>query len=758
MLEHILDILAQFGAGGGNPENLAVRFLLAAFFWAVLAMASISQWHKGKNKKDLYVSYAAIFGLARELIMFCLEDLALRQVFPLAITHLYYPPIDHALTQASYVAIGYAFLYYFHGDLKSTTFYRNIGFVSVVLLFGIVFPTWQNFLSANPQLKFGAYPGDIWLHVYMALLTGFPLLVFARLYLRLKARIAVPLLIGFSFFFLDDFLQIFCLAEAELHKAIYAPIRHNLHIWAIPCFILVYWKDQLGRVVKAKIQAERERAKSEAIIAALSDGLSIIDSNYQITYQNPSHLQLVGVKRGEYCYQVMDKQDEVCADCPASQTFMDGEIRTVEKTLAHREMTMEVTTSPMKDREGKVTEVVEIIRDITARKLLEKQFGEAQRIEAVGRLTGGVAHDFNNLLTAMFMNCDILQLDQSLPESAKGNINEIYALAHRAASLTNQLLVYSRKQIIQSKPLDLNQVVGGIENMLRRVIGENIDFSIRLGEGIGPIFADNGQLEQVIMNLIVNARDALEVSSGKISISTHTVTMPGKEPGQVPYKVVRLTVRDNGCGMPPDIQSKIFDPFYTTKEVGKGTGLGLSTVYGIVSKLDGEIEVESRPDEGTAFHISFKQLENQAVAEEEQMSSAHGADMSTGTGTILLAEDEEIIRKMLYNQLTKSGYTVLLAKNGLEALEIGAKKDIAIDLLLSDIVMPKLSGIELAEKLRQSRPDLKVLFMTGYTEDILNDHGTLDPDINLINKPFTPDKLLQEIVNIRQHSSCARSG
>ena len=360
----------------------------------------------------------------------------------------------------------------------------------------------------------------------------------------------------------------------------------------------------------------------------------------------------------------------------------------------------------------------------------DEQLRQSQKLEAIGTLAGGVAHDFNNLLTVISGYTSIMLAETQEGSQERVDLEQVLNAAKRAGGLTSQLLAFSRRQVLQPKVIDLNGVVSGIETMLGRLIGEHIDFQTIVRTPLRHIMADPGQLEQVILNLAVNARDAMP-KGGKLTIETANAD-----------EGVTLTVRDNGIGMDQETQSRIFEPFFTTKPVGKGTGLGLSTVYGIVTQSGGTIRVESAPGKGTTFTVCFP-----VVNEEGARSGAALPTPVTSSGheTILLVEDEVMVRTLAQRSLERSGYTVLVAGNGEEALTVASEHQGAIHLLLTDVVMPTMGGKEIADRLQLVRPSVGVLYMSGYTDDTIAQHGVLIAGTHLLSKPFTPDGLTRKV-------------
>ena len=384
---------------------------------------------------------------------------------------------------------------------------------------------------------------------------------------------------------------------------------------------------------------------------------------------------------------------------------------------------------------------------------LEEQLRQSQKIEAIGQLAGGVAHDFNNLLTAITGYSDLVM--RRLPQGddlLRRQVREIKRASDRAAALTRQLLAFSRKQMLQPKVIDLNGVVADIDKMLRRLIGEDIDLLTVLDHTLGNVKADPGQLEQVIINLAVNARDAMP-KGGKLTIKTANVYLSGEYARQHvavrPGHYVMLAISDNGCGMDEQVKARIFEPFFTTKELGKGTGLGLSTVYGIVKQSGGNIWVYSELGEGTTFKVYLPRVDE---GSDEAQKSVVEAGLPAGSETILLVEDEEIVRKMMRQILEMHGYRVLVAANGRDAIEVCKKRDRPIDLVITDVVMPQMGGRELIENLESLLTDTKVLYMSGYTDDAIVHHGVLDETMHFLEKPFTPNVLIKKVREILEES------
>jgi two-component system, cell cycle sensor histidine kinase and response regulator CckA len=394
---------------------------------------------------------------------------------------------------------------------------------------------------------------------------------------------------------------------------------------------------------------------------------------------------------------------------------------------------------------------IAVMIDLTQRKQAEQallasenQLRLAQKMEAIGSLAGGVAHDFNNILSVILSYAGMLLSDLQPEDPMRESLEEIRQAGQRAAALTRQLLLFSRHQVFEPTVLNLNDILGGMDKLVRRILGEDVEVIAVQGEGLSRIFADPSHIEQVIMNLVVNARDAMP-TGGKLTLETKDVQLDkafaDSHLGVTPGPYVLLAVTDTGSGMDKETQHRIFEPFFTTKETGKGTGLGLSTVFGIVRQSGGSIWVDSAPGAGSTFNVYFPQSERQP----EKVRRASTRPVVTGTETILLIEDEEHVRAVSRAILTRNGYRVVEAATPFEALAVCETRSNPIDLVLTDVVMPQMSGPELAKRLRGLRPEIKVLFMSGYTDDTIIRHGMLDPKTRFLQKPLTPEDLLRKV-------------
>jgi two-component system, cell cycle sensor histidine kinase and response regulator CckA len=484
-----------------------------------------------------------------------------------------------------------------------------------------------------------------------------------------------------------------------------------------------------------------------------ADMIAVIDADGKRLYNSPSYQRILGYDPAELestssLEQVHPDDRQLVSDATADAR-LTGNGRRIEYRMRHKDGTwvfIESTASVVHDAAGKVQYMVIVNRDIGERQRLEQQLHQSQKMDAIGRLSGGVAHDFNNLLGVIIGYGEILE--ESVPESdpLRTSVDQILKAGRRASSLTRQLLAFSRQQVLEPKILTLNAVVSDMEKMLHRLIGEDIELAIELEPRLGSTRADQGQIEQVIMNLVVNARDAMP-DGGKLSIQTWNFEIDQKFAERYAYPVVTgayvlLAVSDSGTGMDAATQQRIFEPFFTTKEKGKGTGLGLSTVYGVVKQSGGYIDVISTLGMGTTFNIYLPRSAQSVTAEDRE---AGQPTATRGSETILLVEDEDSLRTLTRDLLRLKGYTVLEAANGTEALELSGRTPGEVHLLLTDVVMPGINGRALAEQLKLKRPGMKVAFMSGYTGQRVGQKDILEPGSFFIQKPFGREQLASRV-------------
>jgi PAS domain S-box-containing protein len=505
----------------------------------------------------------------------------------------------------------------------------------------------------------------------------------------------------------------------------------------------------------ARIHLEKAQRRLEAAVEQAAEAVVITDTDGTIQYANPALERITGydckdtIGRNLPRFMGTAQDPEVPAEMwqtvTAAQTWKG---RFTQERQNGSTFSVDVTVSPVRNQVGETVNFVATLRDVTREVELEKQFQEAQKMEALGRLAGGIAHDFNNLLTVIHLSTRFLDRDLDPADARSDHVRNIREASDHAARLTRQLLSFSRREVIEPRMLDLNQVVDDLSQMLQRIIGEDIELVTDLDDDLWAVEADPAQIEQVLMNLVVNARDAMP-RGGSLTIETSNVTLDqdyaARHVGARSGAHVLLAVGDTGEGMSSQVKAHLFEPFFTTKEKGRGTGLGLSTVFGIVSRSGGHIRVESQEGEGTRFRVYWPR---DGVAE----TKAHDQVLRTGAGsqerdreTVLVVEDDAGVRSLAARVLLMYGYQVLDAADGPEALRISQQHDGPIHLVLTDVIMPKMNGRDLVDSLRHERPDVAILYMSGYADGVILEPGTLSPDIGFLSKPFSVEGLIEKV-------------
>jgi two-component system cell cycle sensor histidine kinase/response regulator CckA len=491
-----------------------------------------------------------------------------------------------------------------------------------------------------------------------------------------------------------------------------------------------------------------------SILESIDESLVVLDADYRVLSANRAFCEHAGLPleeaKGRHCYELLHMSASPCfeegGDCSARRVFESGEPSSSTHTHTDGEkiIYVETKTYPMRDEHGRVNTVIQVIHDVTERRKLEEQLRHSQKMEAIGQLAGGVAHDFNNRLAAITNYAYIVKTKLSPDDPLLVHVNSIMSSAERAAHLTQNLLTFSRKHVMDPRPVKLNDVVRGVEKLIARSMGGDIELRAELSSDELVVMADTDQMEHVLINLATNARDAIP-GSGRVSISTSRVELGRRffegRSANVPGSYVMIAFRDSGGGMSEETKAKIFEPFFTTKAVGKGTGLGLSIVYGIIKQHKGFIDVESSPGEGTAFHLYLPLLASRAT----HAAAREAPPPAKGSETVLLAEDDDDVRRPLKQMLEEQGYEVIEATNGPEAVERFLQSRKKVGLLMLDVILPAMNGVEVLKEIRKVEPGIRAIFTSGYSEEQIRRKGLLEPGTTFLSKPVTPEVLLQKV-------------
>lgn len=493
--------------------------------------------------------------------------------------------------------------------------------------------------------------------------------------------------------------------------------------------------------IEAALRSSQERLR--AVLSSLPIMVWAIDRAGDVTLAEGSGLKVLNLSSrelvGRSVFELYRDHPDVLAN---TKRALEGE--TFTATFVLGDVAVETWYSPLRSDHGSVSGAIGVSLDVTTRRRLEQQYLQAQKMESVGQLAAGIAHDFSNLLVAIGGYAELVMESFDPADPRRSDLLEVRKAAERADALTRQLLAFSRRQVLHPKVIDLNLLVGEVQKLLRRTIAEHIDLVLDLDPVLDPIRADPTQIEQVLLNLAVNARDAMP-AGGQLHLATENVNvddgLAARRPPMTPGRYVRLTVRDTGTGMDEHVKAHLFEPFFTTKDRSKGTGLGLATVYGIVRQSGGFIWVDSRPGQGTVFDIYFPAIQGKVEA---AARTDTGGSMTGGSETILLVEDDAAVRRLAREVLTRYGYTILEARDGEEALAIAEHHQSVIDLLITDVIMPGLGGRALAVKLIATRPAIRVLYTSGYAADLML-REELEGDLPFLAKSFLPSDLIRTV-------------
>ena len=512
---------------------------------------------------------------------------------------------------------------------------------------------------------------------------------------------------------------------------------------------------------ESELRASEERYRT--LVETMPDALVVTNQEGQITFASPTAIRLF------HCHSEQELVgqnilERIHADMVAEAAQLQDDLLAGNNVNSHEYLfrqrsqnyvEVELSASGLRDANAEVIGSVIILRDVTERKQaeqakaqLEEQLRQAQKLESIGRLAGGIAHDFNNLLIPIIGFTDLVQIQLPEESPSRKHLTKIRTAADKATRLTRQILAFSRQQVLEMEIIDLCQIITEFKDILQRLIGENIRLHFKMPNDPCLLNADRTQIEQVLLNLGVNARDAMPAGGDMIIETDHvyldaTYVQTHPDASEGPH--IRLTVSDSGVGMDTDTVDHIFEPFFTTKEKGKGTGLGLATVFGIIKQHKGSLSVASQPDKGTSFNIYLPY-----PAGSTPSTPRKKPELATvaGSETILVVEDEMMVRRLICEALTAYGYDVIEAGDGQEALELMRVLDRPVQLLLTDLIMPGINGRQLYEQLAHGDPDLKVLYISGYTDDVIGQHGVLENDVNFLHKPFSVYRLAQEIRNV----------
>ena len=746
-----LGLMAQFTGGRSEPDPNIVRFVLAGIAWAILMTLARKRQREGNRPHERILAWGFGFGLAREVFMLAMASLLSYGVVAADTLQMVFPPMERALHDLAMVIIAAGFMGYLLQDESLSRRYLRAGVTTVALAYLITFWWWGQFIQANPGAEFDRTWGE-----WAFRLNGSVLMAFACLILLRQARgwqknaVCTALL----FFFLYQFLKIADIALHENQEYILTPIRHALYLAAIPIFGYIYIREY----EEGTKRAQQDLATSETLYRTLVEniglGVTLIDRNYKIIMANATQGKLAKKDRGDliggYCFREFSKRDGVCPQCPGGTAMESGEPQEVVKEGIRGDgspVTVRIRAFPLMDAEGQPQSFIEVVEDITERVKTEQELQRAKHLESLGVLAGGIAHDFNNILAAIFGFTDLARMKAGENSPLSGELEQIRRASERARDLVQQILTLSRRQEHKPLPFRFSALVKEALKLLRSTIPANIAINQEIATE-ALILADPSQVHQLVMNLCTNAYHAMQDSGGTLTVALRVARL--EEPallgaGGNPLPAgdyAQLVVSDTGTGIPEEFLPKIFEPYFTTKEVGRGTGLGLAVVHGIVKGANGAITVASKPRAGTTFTV-YLPVAAQPPSVEEQHED--GEISAGGHERIMIVDDEENICLLAFTFLSQAGYRVDTFLDGIDAWEAFSAAPDQWDLVITDQAMPAMTGAQLAGKIREVRPGLPVILCTGHSNIVTRDTAAELGGRRYLQKPVTRLELLRVV-------------
>jgi len=759
--QEFIEILVAFGGGkGGEPGAVAVRFLLPTLFWAVLVFVSFRQWRREHNGQHLAIAVAALIGMARELLMFAAEYGGLHGWLDFNALYRIYPPLEHAGTMLSSVIIAFAFMNYRLTWQRFSRGYLAAASIITLLLYAATAITWPAFLDSHPRISFGLFWGDMTFRICACSLMGLALaaVLYGR---RIGAKTSIALITGITFLFLDEFLMILNLLTRELYVDIFAPIRHNLHIWAVPLFLGVYWSDLKYALREALVENRESLSKTEEARESLSvtlrsigDAVIVTDVRGMVTLINKVAEQLtgwtsqnaVGRPLAEVFPIINDKTREACVN-PVEKVIASGAICGLANHTAlikkdGTEIIIEDSAAPIRDRESMIIGVVLVFRDSTAKHRMEEELGKMEKLQSVGLLAGGIAHDFNNMLTAILGNISIARKHSDKAGLAYARLEEAEKASRRATELTHQLLTFSKGGAPIKKASSLVGIVKECADFT--LSGKNVAIDYKISDNLWNVAIDPGQISQVFNNLIINAVHAMP-NGGVITCAMSNAVLGENElPLLRAGTYVKIAIQDTGMGIPPEHISRVFEPYFTTKQMG--SGLGLASTFSIIRRHDGHITVSSKPGLGTEFIITLP-------ATQQKLSGDTSARerVACGQGRILVMDDEQAVRNVAGEILTDLGYTVAFAAHGREAVSLyeqALKDNQRFAAVIMDLTIPGgMGGQEAMSRLRSIDPAITAFVSSGYSNDPVMAEYAQHGFAGVIVKPYSIDEISKTLGN-----------
>ena len=746
-----LSLMAQFTGGPGESNDNIVRFVLAGIAWAALLALARQRQKQGNRPHERLLVWGFAFGLTRELFMLFMTCLLGYGAVAADTLQVVLPPLDLALHDLAMVIIAAAFMGYLLQDQALSHRYLRAGISTVALVYLATFWWWGRFILANPGVPFDRTWGEWAFRLNASVLMAFAFLILLR---RARGWQKNAVCTALFCFFLFQFLKIVDIALLKEREFIFTPLRHALYLAAIPIFGYIYVREYIESEREARQALTASESLYRSLVENIDLGVTLIDRDCRILMANATQMKLAKKGRTElirgYCYREFSQRDDKCPHCPGDKAMEDGEPQEIVKEGIRGDgspITVRIRAFPVKDPEGNAHSFIEVVEDISQRVKTEQELQRAKHLESIGVLAGGIAHDFNNILTSIFGFTDLALMKAGDNAELVGDLRHIRRASERARGLVQQILTLSRRQPHQLQQLRFSSLVKEALKLLRSTIPSSINI-IQDIRTEAPIMADPSQAHQLVMNLCTNAYQAMPENDGTMTVALRdafleegAVIGAGGQP--LPAgNYVQFSVSDTGTGIAAEALPKIFEPYFTTKEVGRGTGLGLAVVHGIIKSARGGITVASNPGAGTTFTVFLPAAQEPTTAEEQKGEEETPAG---GQGRIMVVDDEENICLLSFTFLSQAGYRVDTFLDGKDAWEAFSGAPDQWDLVLTDQAMPQMTGIQLAENIKERRPDLPIILCTGFSDNVNKEMAEELGMSSYLQKPVTRAELLKTV-------------
>ena len=746
-----LHLMAQFTGGLSETDSNIVRFVLAGVAWAILLTLARQRLKQENLPHERLLAWGFAFGLVRELVMLTMACLLSYGLVAPDTLHLVFPPLERVLHDLAMVIIAAAFMGYLLRDETLSRRYLRAGTTTVALAYLVTFWWWARFSLANPGSEFDRTWGEWAFRLNASVLMAFAFLILLR---QARGWQKNAVCSALFFFFLYQFLKIPDILLHEVHEDIFTPIRHALYLSAVPIFGYIYIREYIEREGRAQKALAVSESLYRALVENIDLGVALMDREHRIRMVNAAQSRLCGRDGkdliGSFCFREFSKTDRICPDCPGTLAMESGRPQDAIKDRARPDgsrFTIRISAFPVLDAEGVVQGFIEVVEDITQRRQAEEELQRAMHLESIGVLAGGIAHDFNNILAAIFGFTDLARMKAGENSPVKAELQQIRRASERARDLVQQILTLSRRQEQKPQPFRFSSLVKEVLKLLRSTIPANIAINQDItSEAL--VLADPGQVHQLVMNLCTNAYQAMQELGGSLTVTLRDAclaesALTGASGKPLPGgNYVQLVVSDTGSGIAEEFLAKIFEPYFTTKEVGRGTGLGLAVVHGIVKSAGGAITVASTPETGTSFTVFLPALAQQPTGEEQGREEEKPAGSQE---RIMIVDDEEDICLLSFTFLSQAGYRVDTFLNGQDAWEAFATTPDQWDLVITDQAMPEMTGVQLARRIREIRPDLPLILSTGFSETVNSETAAELGFDGFLQKPVVRTELLKAV-------------